>query len=149
MALEENELTEDSTSDKIKVMLTDIAKSLYPIHARRMAFFDTKQKGSPKELARELNSKSQTADWQSFTKDAAVLHLFIQLTLDLDARREASDILKTKPQGDYLLLIEKLQKDKNDFWTGPYEIRPVPGFGNVCMYVCCNAFYKVPVQSKK
>ena len=81
-----------------------------------MSFFDTKNNGSPIELARELNSKSHTVDWESFTREAAVLHMFIQLTPDLDARREASEILKTKPQGDYLLLIEKLQNLENAPW---------------------------------
>ena len=63
MALEEKGLTEESTLEEVKTMLTDIASALYPIHARRMSFFDTKNNGSPIELARELNSKSQTADW--------------------------------------------------------------------------------------
>ena len=60
-----------------------------------------------------MNSKSQIADWKSFTREAAMLHMFIQLTLDLDARREASEILKTKKEGDYLLLTEKLQNLEN------------------------------------
>ena len=42
-----------------------------------------------------------------------MLHMFIQLTPDMDTRRAASEILKTKPQGDYLLLIEKLQNLEN------------------------------------
>ena len=117
MALEEKGLTEDSTLEEVKVMLTGIASALYPIHARRMAFFDTKNNGSPVELARELNRKSPTAAWESFKREAAVKHMFIQLTSDLDARREASEILKTKPQVDYLLLIEKLQNLKNAPWN--------------------------------
>ena len=53
MALEEKGLTEDSTLEEVKVMLT-------PIHARRMAFFNTRNNGSPVALARELNSKCPT-----------------------------------------------------------------------------------------
>ena len=101
MTLKEKGLTEDSTLEEVKAMLTEIASALYPIHARRMAFFDTKNNRSPIELARELNSKFHTVAWESFSREAAVMHIFIQLIPDLDARREASNILKTKPQGDY------------------------------------------------
>ena len=86
-----------------------MAVALYLTHAGRIDFFDTKQNGSPLDLARELNSKSHIADWPTFAWGAAVIHLFIQMTTDIDAKKEASEILKTKPQGDYLLLIERLQ----------------------------------------
>ena len=35
---------------------------------------------------------------------------------NIDAKKEASEILKTKPQGDYLLLIERLQNLENAPW---------------------------------
>ena len=35
------------------------------------------------------------------------------MTTYIDAKKEASEILKTKPQGDYLLLIERLQNLEN------------------------------------
>ena len=84
-------------------MITEKAAAKLPQHTRHMNIFDTKQQGTIIDLARDLNSKSKIADWDQFQREAAVLHLFMNITDDEDAKKIANDILK--PQGDYRALI--------------------------------------------
>ena len=47
MALEEKGLKEESSLDKVKTMLTEIASALYPIHARSVSFLTLKTTTPP------------------------------------------------------------------------------------------------------
>ena len=97
-------------------MLNEVAAALYPTHARRIDLFDTKHNGSTLDLTRGLSSKSHIAHWPTFTRVAAIILLFIQMTTDIYVKKEASEILETKPEGDYLLLLEKQQNLENAPW---------------------------------
>ena len=68
MSLEEKGLKEQSTLNEVETMLNNVAAALYPTHARRTNFVDTKENGSPLDLDRELNSKSHIADWPTFAR---------------------------------------------------------------------------------
>ena len=60
----------------------------------------TPSRTAPLYLAIELNGKSHIAERKTFTCEADVVYMFIQMTTDLDAKKEAGEILKTKPEGN-------------------------------------------------
>ena len=70
-------------------------------------------------MSRDLHSKSVIADWGTFTCDAAVFHHFLEKTDNVKTKEIANNILKDKPEGDYMLLIEKLNQLESHPWCQP------------------------------
>ena len=109
-ALEERGLDTNVDLKTVSDLITEEAAAKHPPQTRRMNLFSTRQQGTTLDLAHDLNSKSRIADWDHFQREAAVLHLFLNITDDEEAKKIANDILKDKPQGDYKALIEKLNQ---------------------------------------
>ena len=67
----------------------------------------TKQTGNLIDLA-TLNTKTYVAEWSSFSREAAITHLFMHITTDPEAEKIAHQILQDNPEGDFEKLVQEL-----------------------------------------
>ena len=50
----------------------------YPLHMRRMDLLDVTQTGTPLDLVRDIEEKTVSAEWDTFSRNAAICHLFMR-----------------------------------------------------------------------
>ena len=75
-----------------------------------MELLNTKQMRSLLDLARSLNSITMIAEWSSWRREAAILHLFLHITMNEDGKKIAHKILQENPEGDCKKLLEFLNR---------------------------------------
>ena len=68
------------------------------------------------DLVRTLNTKTHIAEWMSFSHEAAITHLFLNITTDPEAKKIAHRILQENPEGDYARLVQELKVLNSDPW---------------------------------
>ena len=89
-------------------MIKDEASETYPLHVRRIELLEMRQTGDLIDLVRTLNTKTHITEWMSFSREAAITHLFLNITKDPEAKKIAHRILQENPEGDYARLVQEL-----------------------------------------
>ena len=76
---------------------------------RRMELLDVTQTGTPLDLVREIEAMTISAEWETFSRNAAICHLFMRKVKCEQSRKVVYKILSDNAKGDYKSLISELQ----------------------------------------
>ena len=82
-----------------------------------MDFIAIHQTGSPLDLARELASGVVTAEWDSWGKEASILHFFLAKVKCDESRKVAHKLLLDNPKGEYKDLVSELHQIQVAPWN--------------------------------
>ena len=75
-----------------------------------MDFIAVHQTGTPLDLARELAAKTVTAEWDSWGKEASILHFFMAKVKCDESCKVAHKLLLDNPKGDYKALVSEIHQ---------------------------------------
>ena len=81
----------------------------FPIHHRRISLLEAKQVGEPLDFVRELIEFTRLAEWNTFSEESAICHLFLNSVKCDEARKIWFKILRKNSEGDSKKLIAELQ----------------------------------------
>merc|ERR1712237_307701 len=73
-----------------------------------MRVFKSEQKGDTMSFLREIIENIKLADLNTFSEEAAAMHIFMAFTRDEEAKRACYKILSDLPQGDTESLMTKI-----------------------------------------
>ena len=108
-ALRDKGFVKETDLKSVLKMIKDEASETYPLHVRRIELLETRQSGHLIELVRTLNTKTKFSECSSFSRQAAITHLFLNITTDSEAKKIAHRILQENPEGDYARLVQELK----------------------------------------
>ena len=98
-------------------LINKTAAKQHPIHVRHIDFIAVNQTGTPLDLASELAAKTVTAEWESWGKEATILHFFTVKVKCEESSKLAHKLLWENPAGDYKALVSELQVIQTTPWN--------------------------------
>merc|ERR1711936_443225 len=104
--------------------------------------FKSEQKGDTMSFQREIIENIKIADWNTFSEEAAAMHIFMAFTRDDEAKRACYKILSDLPLGDTKALMTKISSIEAFPDNKSVSVKPIINKDEIKKKVCTECKFK-------
>ena len=104
--IKERKFTKENTLEEFLKIIEEVNILKFPVNHRRITLLEAKQMGEPLDFVRELIEFTRLAEWNTFSEECAICHLFLNSVKCDEARKICFKILRKKSEGDPRKLLQ-------------------------------------------